>query len=168
MYISKSIFTALLLAGGARARSTQDNLKNQKRSAEEEVDPDCAAKENGAELFQEYDPANVAMKVESVIDTETCTYDVTVSFKPDTNIPFIDSPRGGVGRPPMLDVPPKFVELCDAEGHLEQFTGTDGNPLDPVNHGGTMELYGSYVFTINTGDRVAEATGVQDVVLGTC
>ena len=96
MYISKSIITALLLAGGARAGSTQDNLKNQKRFAEEEVvDPDCAAKENGAELFPEYDPANIALKVESVIDTETCTYDVTVSYEPDTSIPFIDSPRGG-------------------------------------------------------------------------
>ena len=165
MYIPRSIFTALLLTSSVNAK---DYLRNQKRSAEEALTPEeCAAKENGLELFPPRDPADQQMKVETVVDTETCTYDITVSYKPDPTVPFITSPRGGVGRPSRLDVPLKYRETCDADGFIEADAGTDRSPLDPVNHTGTRDYYTEFSYTVYTSDKVAEMTGVKDVVLGT-
>jgi len=166
MYISRSIFTALLLASNANGK---ENLRHQKRAAEE-IDPEeCAARENGLELFPEFDKTEQQVKVESVIDTDSCTYDVTLSWKPDTSINFVDSPRGGTGRPASMDLPLRFHDICDADGYVDETRpfGAPGRVLTPENHTGTKEYYTERSYTVYTSDKVAEMTGIKDVVLGT-
>ena len=44
----------------------------------------CADTENGLELFPVRDPAEQKMKLVQSVDTSTCTYELALSFKPDT------------------------------------------------------------------------------------
>lgn len=44
----------------------------------------CAASENGLELFPARLPAEQKMKLVQTVDTATCTYELALSFKPDT------------------------------------------------------------------------------------
>ena len=168
MHISRSTFTALLLASNVNAGRRQ-NAPTFAPTGEGE-DPECAARENGQELFPPTDPTEQQVKLESVIDTASCTYDVTMSWKPDNSMPFIDSPRGGKGRPPMQDTPYNFDEVCDADGFTDERLPVDapGRVLTVEDHTGTKEYYTESTYAVFTSDKVAEMTGVREVVLGTC
>jgi len=158
MHISRSTFAALLLASNVNA-----DLDGRRQ-----IDPECAARENGQELFPPTDPTEQQVKLESVIDTASCTYDVTMSWKPDNSMPFIDSPRGGKGRPPRQDTPHNFDELCDADGYTDETLPVDapGRVLTVEDHTGTKEYYTESTYAVFTSDKVAEMTGVREVVLG--
>jgi len=166
MYISRSIFTAVLLASNTNAK---ENLRQHQKQTSRATEEDCAARENGLELFPEFDKAEQQVKVESVIDTDSCTYDVTLSWKPDTSIPFVDSPRGGIGRPAKVDVPYEFHSVCDDDGYSNEAMPVDApdRVLTTENHTGTKEYYTERSYTVYTSDEVAEVTGIKDVVLGT-
>jgi len=160
MHISRSTFAALLLASNVNA-----DLDGRRQ-----IDPECAARENGQELFPPTDPTEQQVKLESVIDTASCTYDVTVSWKPDNSMPFIDSAKGGkgLGRPPKFDTPYNFEELCDADGFTDEGLPVDapGRVLTVEDHTGTKEYYTESTYAVFTSDKVAEMTGVREVVLG--
>mmetsp|Transcript_886 Transcript_886/g.1171 ORF Transcript_886/g.1171 Transcript_886/m.1171 type:complete len:635 (+) Transcript_886:73-1977(+) len=129
----------------------------------------CAATENGLELFPPRDPKEQKMKLVQSVDTETCTYELSVSWEPDTSIPFVDSPTGTNINPTwsvFTDVPDDFNEICYSEGYDESKTGTVDSPLTPEKHVGLNEHYTEFSYTVFTDDKFAEVTGYQDVVLG--
>ena len=51
------------------------------RNLEGHVDPDCP--ENGYEVWQQQPNENVALKLDTVVDADTCEYQLTLSWKPD-------------------------------------------------------------------------------------
>jgi hypothetical protein len=184
MIFSKGAVIALTAAVAASSASVSLAAKSPKSSKRDgagkkdggatrtvdPVDPVCAANENGLELFPARDPKEQKMKLVQTVDTKTCTYDLSVSYKPDTSIPFVDSPTATdivIGWTVFTDVPDDFNEICLREGYDESLTGTEFSPLSPENHVGLNEHYTEFSYTVFTDEKFAEVTGYKDVVLGT-
>lgn len=131
---------------------------------------DCP--ENGFEVYRQLDPKEVDMMVETVVDKDTCMYEMSISFTPDLTLPFMDedSPLNGANGSianlqPFPEEPEKrtaWHTLCDAEGRSER----EPIPGFPNNHVGLQDHYTEYEYTMKLPKNVKKITGIDHVTMG--
>mmetsp|Transcript_23328 Transcript_23328/g.46524 ORF Transcript_23328/g.46524 Transcript_23328/m.46524 type:complete len:431 (+) Transcript_23328:145-1437(+) len=147
----------------------------------------CDTLENGSEVYISTPNEEVELKQEAVIDTATCEYKISISFKVNEEYTFLSNDFENFELEPGDDQnlfgmdPAKHARLCNREGRLEdggpdiywEREGLD-NPFPPdhvpvlsaQNHVGLNKYFKDYSFKNEFSKKTLKKTGYQTVTLG--
>jgi len=102
----------------------------------------------------------VDLKLHTVVDTEICSYSLSLSFKPDPTYPLLND----VTAESFLGMEAsKFDAICAAEGFYEN---AEPLILSTEEHVGLNNLYTNFAYGIEISKRATESIGFKLVTLG--
>lgn len=116
--------------------------------------------DNGYETLQQRPNEDVSLKLDTKVDTSTCTYELSLSFMPDPELPLLSGPTADS----LLGMEEEaYRAICDAEGFNEQ---VKPSVLSAENHVGLNEHYTEYAYGIELSERAAASVGFKLASLG--
>eukprot|EP00568_Trieres_chinensis_P009318 CAMPEP_0183293050 /NCGR_PEP_ID=MMETSP0160_2-20130417/1890_1 /TAXON_ID=2839 ORGANISM="Odontella Sinensis, Strain Grunow 1884" /NCGR_SAMPLE_ID=MMETSP0160_2 /ASSEMBLY_ACC=CAM_ASM_000250 /LENGTH=392 /DNA_ID=CAMNT_0025454107 /DNA_START=76 /DNA_END=1254 /DNA_ORIENTATION=+ len=134
----------------------------------------CQGLDNGYDIWQQADPADIEMKVETTVNA-FCEYEIKMSYKPSDSIPYmmdnekVDDPVPPEQEAALLapflsddDSRAAWRALCMSEGVYE-FDLVPGFPEESV---GTKMYNTEYTHTIQLSAEDKEITGTDHVTVG--
>jgi len=130
--------------------------------SEDPVDDACSLTENGMEVWKKKPNEEVKLKLTSSVDTDVCSYRLSLSWEPNPDYPLLGGPTTDDIK--GLAANPDFQEICMTEGFLQGLGGPA--PLSPENHVGLNEHYTDFAFGLDVPPKTQEKIGFKYASLG--